>query len=201
MLPGGRYHLATKWEVLFANTFTQTDSESFSSSVIGICECPYGRETWPRHRGYFCLFYIHYMRKFPGRGRVLKLQWTVDFGLLDSYNMWLMKLKGTPAIPVFFLSLMLLIFMLMNFNPQIKLLLFVPQGEDISFFSFLRGANLFSVHLFTKERIRKVEEFTFLANPCTVCIVHSLILSFCNEWAFNIDPHITTVTLNSFVIL
>ena len=38
MLPGGRYQLATKWEVLFANTFTKIDSESFSSSVIGICE-------------------------------------------------------------------------------------------------------------------------------------------------------------------
>ena len=38
VLPGGRYQLATKWEVLFANTFTQIDSESFSSSVIGICE-------------------------------------------------------------------------------------------------------------------------------------------------------------------
>ena len=38
VLPGGRYQLATKWELLFANTFTQTDSESFSSSVIGICE-------------------------------------------------------------------------------------------------------------------------------------------------------------------
>ena len=38
MLPGGQYQLATKWEVLFANTFTQIDSELFSSSVIGICE-------------------------------------------------------------------------------------------------------------------------------------------------------------------
>ena len=37
MLPGGRYQLATEWD-LFANTFTQIDSESFSSSVIGICE-------------------------------------------------------------------------------------------------------------------------------------------------------------------
>ena len=34
---------------------------------------------------------------------------------------------------------------------------------------------------FTKEGIREVEEFTFRANPCTVCIVHSVILSFCNE--------------------
>ena len=38
VLPGGRYHLATKWEFVFANTFIQIDSESFSSSVISICE-------------------------------------------------------------------------------------------------------------------------------------------------------------------
>ena len=44
---------------------------------------------------------------------------------------------------------MLLIFMLLNFNPLIKLLLFVPQGEDISFFSIVRGTNLFSVSKFT----------------------------------------------------
>ena len=36
--PGGQYQIATKRGVLFANTFTQTDTESFSSSVIGICE-------------------------------------------------------------------------------------------------------------------------------------------------------------------
>ena len=24
-------------------------------------KCPYGWATWPRHHGYFCLFYIHYM--------------------------------------------------------------------------------------------------------------------------------------------
>ena len=58
---------------------------------------------------------------------------TVDFGFLDSYNMWLMKVKES----------------LMNFNPLIKLLLFVPQGEDLSFFSFVSGTNLFSVPKFT----------------------------------------------------
>ena len=56
--------------------------------------------------------------------------------------------QGKPAIPVF-LPLMLLIFILMNFNPIIKLLLSVPQGEDLSFFSFVRGTNLFSVSKFT----------------------------------------------------
>ena len=124
---------------------------------------------------------------------------TVGFGFLVSYNMWLMKSR--KACNSSFLLLMLLIIILMNFNPLIKLLLFVPQGEDISFFSFVRPIFSFQVHLFTKEGIRKVEEFTFRSNPCTICIVHSFILSFCNEWAFIMDPHITTVTLNCFVTL
>ena len=97
--------------------------------------------------------------------------------------MWLMKVKESQQFQ-FFLPLMLLIFMLMNFNPLIKLLLFVSQGEDLSFFSFVRGTNLFSVSKFTcspKKESEKLEEFTFRANPCTVCIVHSFILSFCNE--------------------
>ena len=54
-------------------------------------------------------------------------------------------LKSRKASNSSFLPLMLLIFMLMNFNPLIKVLLFVPQGEDLSFFSFVRGTNLFSV--------------------------------------------------------
>ena len=57
--------------------------------------------------------------------------------------------KSRKASNSSFLPLMLLIFMLMNFNPLIKLLLFVPQGEDLSFFSFVRGTNLFSVPKFT----------------------------------------------------
>ena len=87
-LPGSRYQHATKWEVLFANTFIQIDSESFSSSVTGICK----PSLWPRHHGYFCLFYIQYMGKFPGR---------VDFGFLDGYNMWLMKVKESQQFQFF----------------------------------------------------------------------------------------------------
>ena len=49
--------------------------------------------------------------------------------------------KSRKASNSSFLPLMLLIFMLMNFNPLIKLLLFVSQGEDLSFFSFVRGTN------------------------------------------------------------
>ena len=57
--------------------------------------------------------------------------------------------KSRKATNSSFLPLMLLIFMLMNFIPLIKLLLFVPQGEDLSFVSFVRGTNLFSVSKFT----------------------------------------------------
>ena len=41
------------------------------------------------------------MGKFPGR--VLKLQQnsTVDFGFLDSYNMWLMKVKESQQFQFF----------------------------------------------------------------------------------------------------
>ena len=78
----------------------------------------------------------------------------VDFGFLNSYNMWLMKVKESQQFQ-FFLPLMLLIFMLMNFNPLIKLLLFVPQGEDLSFFSFVTGTNLFSVSKFTYSPKKK----------------------------------------------
>ena len=56
--------------------------------------------------------------------------------------------QGKPAIPVF-LPLMLLTFVLMSFTPLIKLLLFVPQCEDLFFFSFVRGTKLFSVSKFT----------------------------------------------------
>ena len=67
--------------------------------------------------------------------------------------------QGKPAIPVFW-PLMLLIFMLMNFNPLIKLLLFVQQGEDLSFFSFVRGTNLFSVSKFTCSPKKESEKLT-----------------------------------------
>ena len=77
--------------------------------------------------------------------------------------MWLMKVKESQQFQ-FFLPLMLLIFMLMNFNRLLKLLLFVPQGEDLSFFSFVRGTNLFSVSKFTcspKKESEKLKDSHF----------------------------------------
>ena len=50
-----------------------------------------------------------------------------------------------PAIPVF--ASYAIDIHANSFNPLIKLL--VPQGEDLSFFSFVRGTNLFSVSKFT----------------------------------------------------
>ena len=86
----------------------------------------------------------------------------VDFGFLNSYNMALMKVKESNNSS--FLPLILLIFMLMNFNPLIKLLLFVPQGVDLFFFSFVRGTNLFSVSKFTcspKKVLEKLKNSHF----------------------------------------
>ena len=100
--------------------------------------------------------------------------------------MWLIKVK--KASNSSFLPLMLLIFMLMNFNPLIKVLLFVPQGEDLSFFSFVRGTNLFSVSKFTcspKKESEKLKnshfgqihvQFVLLTVSCWVSVMneHSL---------------------------
>ena len=73
-------------------------------------------------------------------------------------------LKSRKASSSSFLPLMLLIFMLMNFNPLIKLPLFVPQGEDLSFFSFVRGTNLFSVSKFTCSPKKESETGTALVS-------------------------------------
>ena len=54
--------------------------------------------------------------------------------------------------------------MLMNFNPLIKLLFFVPQDEDLFYFSFVRGTNLFSVSKFTcppKKESEKLKNLYF----------------------------------------
>ena len=96
--------------------------------------------------------------------------------------MWLVKVKESHQFQ-FFASYAIDIHA-NEFHPLIKLLLFVPQGEDLSLFSFVRGTNLFSVSKFTcspKKKSEKIEEFSFRANPCTVCFVYSFILGFCNE--------------------
>ena len=91
--------------------------------------------------------------------------------------------QGKPAIPVF-LPLMLLIFMLMNFNPLIKLLLFVPQGEDLSFFSFVSGTNLFSVSKLTcspKKESKKLKNSHFGQTMYSLYCSQSYTVSAMNE--------------------
>ena len=56
--------------------------------------------------------------------------------------------KGKPAIPFFFASYAIDIHA-NEFQPTNKAALYVPQGEDLSFFSFVRETNLFSVSKFT----------------------------------------------------
>ena len=90
--PGGRYQLSTKCEVLFANTFTQIDSESFSSSVMGICEISLwiSNITPPPSRVLYFLYTLYGQdsgKKFWGR------YGAVNFCLLNCHNLRLMKVK------------------------------------------------------------------------------------------------------------
>ena len=61
--------------------------------------------------------------------------------------MWLMKVKESQQFQ-FFASYAIDIHA-NEFQPTNKAALFVPQGEDLYFFSFVRGTNLFSVSKFT----------------------------------------------------
>ena len=146
MLPGGRYQLATKWEVLFANTFTQIDSESFSSSVIGICEMSLWTSNMTPPLWIFLSFLYTLYGQVSGKSSEVATELSILVSWIATTCGWWKSRKASNSS---FLPLMLLIFMLMNFNPLIKLLLFVPQGEDLSFFCFVRGTNLFSVSKFT----------------------------------------------------
>ena len=146
MLPGVRYQLATKWEVLFANTFTQIDSESFSSSVIGIWEMSLWTSNMTPPPWIFLSFLYTLYGQVSGKSSEVATELSILVSwIATTCGSW----KSRKASNSSFLPLMLLIFMLMNVNPLIKLLLFVPQGENLSFFSFVRGTNLFSVSKFT----------------------------------------------------
>ena len=97
---------------------------------------------------------------------------------------------------------MLLMFMLTNFNPPIKLFLLVPNEEDPVFFSFVRNQIYFDFLSLTahQKKNQKVEKVTFWANPGTVCIFQSFILRFCDERASIVNPHLTIVTPYCLVI-
>ena len=125
---------------------------------------------------------------------------TVNFCFLNSHNVRLVKIKEASSSN--FLPLMLLMFVLTNFSPPIKLFLLVPNEEDL--FSFLLSVDQIYFHFLSltahQKRIRKVEKITFWANPGTVCISQSFILRSCDERASIVNPHLTIVTLMCLVI-
>ena len=61
--------------------------------------------------------------------------------------MWLMKVKASQQFH--FCASYAIDIHANEFQPANETDLFVPQGEDLSFFSFVRGTNLFSVSKFT----------------------------------------------------
>ena len=76
--------------------------------------------------------------------------------------MWLMKVKESQQFQ-FFASYAIDIHA-NEFKSTNKAVLFVPQGEDLSFVSFVKGTNLFSISKFTcspkkeSEKLKKIEK-------------------------------------------
>ena len=87
VLRGGRYRLATKWEVLFANTFTQTDSESFSSSVIGICKMSLWTSNMTPPTWLFLSFLYTLYEQVSGNGKSSEVAIQ-----LSIFNSWISKI-------------------------------------------------------------------------------------------------------------
>ena len=98
------------------------------------------------HVAYLTGVYIYQDEQVSGKSSEVAIELSILVSWIATTCGWWKSRKASNSS---FLPLKLLIFMLMNFNPLIKLLLFVPQGEDLSFFSFVRGTNLFSVSKFT----------------------------------------------------
>ena len=125
----------------------------------------------------------------------------VNFCFLNRHNVRLMKIKEGEHFK-FFSSNANDVYA-NKFSPPIKLFLLVPNEEDPEFSFLLSGDQIYSdfqsltAH---QKRIGKVQKVTFWANPGTVCIFQSFILRFCDERASIVNPHLTTVTLNSLVI-
>ena len=83
--------------------------------------------------------------------------------------------------------------MLMNFNPLIKLLLFVPQGEVLSFFSFVRRTNLFSVSKFTCSPKKESEK---LKNSHFGQIHVQFLLFTVSYWVFARNEHSLSIHIS-----
>ena len=124
VLPGGGYKLATKWEVLFANTSTQIDSKSFSSSVIGICEMSLWTSNMAPPPWIFLSFLYTLYGQVSGKSSKVAIELSIlVFWIATTCGWW----KSRKASNSSFLPLILLIFMLMNFNPLIKLNTFLSS--------------------------------------------------------------------------
>ena len=139
--PGGRYQLATKWEVLFANTFTQTDSESFSSSVMGICEISLwiSNITPPPSRVLSFLYTLY--GQDSGNNSEVDMELSIFVSWIATIWSWWKSRKANNSS---FLPLILLIFMLTNFNPLLNLFfLSDPVWEAFVPLPFANGSNLF----------------------------------------------------------
>ena len=81
---------------MFANTFTQIDSESFSSSVIGICEMSLWTSNMTQPPWIFLSFLYTLYGQVSGKSSEVAI-----VGFLDSYNMWLMKVKESQQFQFF----------------------------------------------------------------------------------------------------
>ena len=143
--PGGRYQLATKCEVLFANTFTQIDSESFSSSVMGICEISLwiSNITPPPSRVLSFLYTLY--GQDSGNNSEVDMELSIFVSWIATIWGWWKSRKANNSS---FLPLILLMFMLTNFNPVINLFLSEPVWEAFVPLPFANGSNLFSFSKF-----------------------------------------------------
>ena len=136
--PGGRYQLATKWEVLFANTFTQTDSVSFSSSVMGICEISLwiSNITPPPSRVLAFLYTLY--GQDSGNNSEVDMELSIFVSRIATIWGWWKSRKANNSN---FLPLILLMFMLTNFNPHINLFLSDPVWEAFVPLPFANGSH------------------------------------------------------------
>ena len=88
---GSRYQLATKCEglILFANTYTQTHSEFFSNSMIGMCEISlWTSNITPPPRRFLSFLYTLYGKASGNNSEVVlaRLPWLVFEGLARYYQ-------------------------------------------------------------------------------------------------------------------
>ena len=84
---------------MFANTFTQTDSESFSSSVIGICEM----SLWTSNMTPPPWIFLSFLYILYGQVSGKSSEVAIELSILVSWIATTLvdESQGKPAIPVF----------------------------------------------------------------------------------------------------